>query len=85
MPKAKCAIPDPGPQSSLRLNRDVEASLRKRAEAAGRTLAMEIHLNLSLSLELLDYESERLHRPVDAYEGNSRVQDLRELMALIDR
>lgn len=78
MPKAKCAIPDPGPQSSLRLNRDVEASLRKRAEAAGRTLAMEIHLNLSLSLGLLNCEQERLSRPVDALEGHYRITELHE-------
>lgn len=71
-------------QTTLRFNQAIEKRLRDRAGAAGRTLAMEIHLLLGLSLELLDYESERLHRPVDAYEGHSRVQDLRELMVLID-
>ena len=66
-----------GRQTSYILNPEIEKSLRERAQASGRSIAMEIHLNLSLSLGLLDYEQERLDRPVDSLEGHHRTEELR--------
>ena len=76
MPTYSSPILKGGRQTSYVLNREVEKALRERATAAGRTIAMEIHLNLSLSLGLLDYEQERLNRPVDALEGHHRFEEL---------
>ena len=75
-------LPEAGKKSSIKFNKAVEAALRCRAQKSGRTLTMEIHFLLSMGMDILDYESDRLGRFVDVTEGHSRVKEIREAISL---